>query len=544
MGRNKKKEIYSPSSLSEIQELQLKLEVQKSILLKQNLGSSDPEKIIEAAKYLKDIEKREESNIKSYLFDPYSVQQQFGYKNRNNNLSFGTLRAMGRTPIINSIISTRVEQVSAFSEPCYDGKGQGFVIQKKKSLFDKGQQKLSKEDEMKIEWITEFITNCGSPSNSFHGDTFGTFLRKTTRDSLELDQFTYEVVRNRKGNPHEFLAVDAGTIRLADSFESDEYQNEEKLAVKGYYPTYVQIYQNQVVNEYYPWELCFGVRNYVTDILLNGYGMSELENIVNIVTYMLYSDKHNGLFFSQGSAPKGIIKVSGAINEARLQEFKQAWASMVAGNSNAHKTPVMEADKMEWIDLHKNNRDMEFTKWQEYLIKIACAQYKIDPSEIGMPMQGAAGAKPLFEGDNSERLEYSKQKGLTPILKLHEHKLNKYIVKALDPNFEFKFVGVNKEDEAKELELDIKAAGSFMGYKEVRKKRNLGDLEEDDMILNQYWMANKMANKMAGDQMRMQGNEKSNEFMQKENPNDETFKKKSDPFEKALITSLEKMWDE
>ena len=54
---------------------------------------------------------------------------------------------------------------------------------------------------------------------------------------------------------------------------------------------------------------------------------------------------------------------------------------MITGVMQAWKTPVVEAD-VDWIDLQKNNRDMEYTSWMEYLIKLSCAIYSIDPTEI------------------------------------------------------------------------------------------------------------------------------------------------------------------
>ena len=516
-----------PTSINEISELQEQLVVQKNILLDKALRSDDPSKIIEAAKYFKDVEKRKQSEIKSYVFDPYALQAQFDYKDKVTSITYNTLRSMGRTPIINSIITTRVEQVAAFSEPCYDSKGIGFIIRKKVGYSEDSEKKISKEDKQKIEYITNFILNCGSSNNNWHGDSFDAFLRKITRDSLELDQMTFEIVRNRKGIPQEYIATDGATFRLAENLDSDKYKNAEKIAINGYFPKYVQIFNNQPIAEFYPWELCFAIRNQYSDVRLNGYGISELENIVQVVTWSLYSDAYNGKFFSQGSAPKGIIKITGAVNEDKLAEFRQQWQAMVAGVQNAWRTPVMEADKMEWIDLQRNNRDMEFTKWQEYLIKLSCATYKIDPSEIGFPMNGSSDTKPMFEGNNEARLKYSKDKGLRPLLKLIETKINKYIVNPLDTNFEFKFIGLDPESEAEALDMDIKKLSNFMSISEIRKKYNLPDLKEDELVLNPYYFQYMMAKQQEAEQ----GNPESNEAMAEEYPEDEDYFTPDDPEE-------------
>lgn len=542
-----------PENLDDLKKVKEQLVIQEQLLLKKSLESSNPDLIIKANQYFKDVVSKNDTASKSYVFDPWSLNQQAGgYKDKPTSLGYNTLRTMGRTPIINAIISTRVEQVASFSQPCFDEKGTGFVIRKKKGYFSK-EVKNTKEDEAKIEYITNFILNCGSENMSWHGDTFDSFLRKFTRDSLELDQATFEVIRNRKGIPIEFLAVDGSTFRISDTYDDNEYKQKEKFAINGYLPSYVQTFQNNVQAEFYPWELCFAIRNHYTDVRLNGYGISELENMINIITWMLYSDTYNGKFFSQGSAPKGILKVAGGVNEARLQEFRQQWQAMVAGVQNAWRTPVLEADKMEWIDLQKGNRDMEFTKWQEYLIKLACASYKIDPSEIGFPMNGSSDAKPMFEGNNEARLKYSKDKGLMPLLKMIETKLNKYIVNALDSQFEIKFVGLNPESESEQLDIDVKKLSSFMTIKEIRKKYNLPDLKEDDLVLNSAYLQfiGMQEQKKQAEQAQQQQEGKqglNNEENQEEYNSEETEKQYNDfvnsqseenPIEKAFNNFLE-----
>lgn len=50
-----------------------------------------------------------------------------------------------------------------------------------------------------------------------------------------------------------------------------------------------QIIRHPVSDEYvvfYPWELGYGVRNKTTNVLRNGYGCSELETLIEIVTWI------------------------------------------------------------------------------------------------------------------------------------------------------------------------------------------------------------------------------------------------------------------
>lgn len=495
--------------VQQIEELRLqkeRLEVQELLTLQKAIESSDPDAIIKANMRWNDIQPRQESSSKSMLFDPYLFAQNAGYKDKIYSMSYPTLRRMATTPVIRAIVNTRIEQVAAFSEPQPDKHGIGFIIRRKSDYLENDKQEVSSSDKRKIRWITDFILNCGTTNNAWHGDSFDTFLRKVTRDSLELDQMTFEVVRNRKGQPIEYFATDSATYRYADSIDDEHYKGSQKEQINGYYPSYVQIHDGAILTEFYPWELCFGIRNHRTELSANGYGRSELEDLIQVVTWMLYGDSYNGKFFSQGSAPKGILKVSGNVNNTRLSEFRQQWQAMVQGVGNAHRTPVIESDKMEWIDLQKSNRDMEFQKWQEYLIQIACAIYKIAPEEVGFDVAGSGGRSMIDNSSNESQLQFSRDKGLRPLLKFLERKINKYIVNAIDPEFEFRFAGIDAESAKEELEADIKKGQSFMGYKELRRKHGLPEeLDKGDVILNSAYLQSM--------QMSQMGNADSNAAM-------------------------------
>lgn len=57
------------------------------------------------------------------------------------------------------------------------------------------------------------------------------------------------------------------------------------------------------------------------------------------------------------------------------------------GVQNSHRVPVINGIDLEWIDLQKNNRDMEFNEWLKFLIIISCAVYRMDPTELGFNLK-------------------------------------------------------------------------------------------------------------------------------------------------------------
>lgn len=466
-----------------IQEKEAKLNIEKALLLEKALKSDNVNDIYRAQRYLQNIKKKQEVDSKAMVVDPFSTNVSQGYREKPFQLSFELLRAMSRTHVIKSIISTRRGQVKSFCQPQKNEYSTGFVIEKKRSFRSLSKPtSLEKEDEKRLDELYEFLLNCGSIDNYWHSDNFETFVGKLVEDSLSIDQGCGEIVRDIKGTPVEFFAVDGASIRIADQLD-EKYKDKDAMQ-RGYQVSHIQIYQGNVVAEFYPWELMFGVRNPSTSLRTNGYGRSELEDMVQTVTALLNADTYNANFFKVGSAPKGLLKYSGNINQNTVEEFRRQWISEMAGVMNMHKIPIINADKMDFVNLQQSNKDMEFSSYQEFLIKISCALFSIDPSEIGFPMNGSSNVQPMFEGNNEARLKYSRDKGLKPLLKDIQNWINKWIIHQIAPDFEFRFVGIEEKDEQTDFDRDIQSMANFMTINELRKKRNLQPLDGMDIIAN------------------------------------------------------------
>ena len=551
------------NQLDNVLAIEQRLQIKKGILLDKALHSSNPSDILKANSILvQNVDQKVEVDRKSFLIDPYQFNNFLGYKDKPYSLSYNMLKKISyQVPIVRGIIGTRIDQVTAYCEPQKDKYSIGFVVRLKKAHFNNNTEaKISKEQAQKIEEITEFILNCGTDSNSFANDDFDTFVRKIMNDSLTYDQMVFEVTRNRKGKPDAFYAVDAATIRVADSFDDDKMGSKlerevlwasqadgtSKARVKGYMPSYCQIKDSVPVADFYPWEMMFGVRNPQSNIYSNGYGVSEIEILTNTITSMLWSDEYNRKFFSQGSAPKGLLKIKSgtALGSDTLSQFRQQWQSMMSGVQNSWKTPILEGD-VDWVDLQKSNNDMEFAKWQEYLIKLTTCIFRIDPAEINFPLSGGSEA-PMFEGNNEARMKHSKDKGLYPLLKFLQRKINKFIVSQLDPRFEFVFEGLDVDNPKDELEADVKMMSNFMTIDEVRVRRGLKPLGEEkggNVIANSVWMQKQQADAMAKQQEQManQGGGMGDEEGQPQGDEDNYEEDDDDanPFEKAFNNYIE-----
>lgn len=524
-------------SLEELDELKKAIPHAFQSKLQSTLNSNNPEEIMKANLILGEVSPNT-GKVHSVFFDPNDVAGNGkGFKSQRGALSFDVLRRMGNIHIIRSIVNTRIEQIQNFLHFSEDDQKEGFTIRRKKSLFEEKQKlELSDKDKAEIEKIVEFLINSGINEKWDNIDDFQDFVRKIAFDSLTLDQLAFEVVRNKGWEIQRFRAVDASLIRFLDSVDPRYRATLEDYRFKGYLPRFCMVWEDQIIKNpitkevilYYPWELGFGIRNKTSDIRKNGYGTSELEILVELITGVLWSVQYNMNNFSVGSTPKGFINIKNPnISNSTLNEFRQAWNQMMVGVRNAKRTPVINGIDLEWIDLDKSNREMEYQEWAQFLIIMVCSVYRIDPSELGFSFKNQAN---IFGQDGQKaRLQHSREKGLKPILIFLQNIITKYIVSELNEDFEFVFTGIEIEDEETQVKLDKeKLDGGMVAMQDIFKKYSGRDFDpENDIILNNVYQQS-VAQKQ---QQEMFGSSVPGEYEEEGVP-DENSEEVENPFDK------------
>lgn len=452
------------------------------------------------------------------FYDPLFVLDYLQFKTKNASwaLSYQLLRKISyRNGVIASIINTRINQCGLFATPYIvpnDRIGYTITPKNRKYQFllkqadpNKKVPNVTTEEVQTIMDVGEFIDNCGTPETRTKDpqrDDFSTFLRKIVRDSLTFDQLCFEIVKDPKnGKPSAFYAVDSGTIRLSDPKTRIE---------KGIY--YVQFIDGNLYTAYGFDEMAFAVRNPTTDIKANGYGISEIEMALNYISAQIYGEEYNKKFFTQGSTPKGIINIKGGnVPREELDAFRRAWHAQISGVQNAWKTPILSSESgVDWINLGASNRDMEFGRWLEYLVNVTCGVYQIDPVEINFPNKGGVSgqSRPMNDSSAIERIKFSKDKGLVPLLRFIEKTINKYIVAPLtDGQFEFAFQGYTDLIEEQKIRLEKQEVEYLKTVNEIRSQYGYKELPEGDIILNPVYAQAKMAADAAKAEQQAQGGE-------------------------------------
>jgi hypothetical protein len=394
--------------------------------------------------------------------------------------SYEALRSLARMPIISSIIQTRVNQIAEFARPQPDRYSAGFVIR----LRDANQE-MQDHHRDQIRALTEWLTSCGD-SDVIGWTTFENFLRAVTRDSLTFDQCCFEIIYDDY-KPVAFKPVDASTIRRASITRAEKQKGRRDPEATAY----VQVIEGKVVAEFDNSEMAFGVRRPRTELNSNGYGYPELEEVAPTVMDMVRAKAYNSANFTHGLHLSGILAVKSKMSPALFRAFRREFYSMLQGSNGAKKTPILQLDpeskeEIQSVNLSNSNSDMEYSQWLNFLIKETCSIFQMDPAELGY-LYGAEGqTSSLNVGGTGDRITFSKEKGLRPLLRALESWVNRWIIYPMAPHLELSFVGLDAQTEEKRLETMSKRVKSHLTINEARAMFDLEPLDNPiaDMILD------------------------------------------------------------
>ncbi len=446
---------------------------------------------------------QETGDPKSYTFNPLTIYQDaISHKVMVSGVSYRTLEEMAKqcAPVA-AIINTRINQLTAFARPQRTKHSLGFRVQKKYA------KKMNESQKKKAREYEEFIINCGRGSAANKRDYFEMFLKKIGRDRLTYDQVNFERVFTYGGRLHEILAVDASTIRLAIG-QTSQYTNNSLTSwdkadrsrgpgdkLLGTEMAYLQVLNGQKMVEYTSDEMAFLINWPRTNVDVAGYGYSEIEMLISTITAILFSAEYNRRFFSSGSSPKGVLNVKGNMNQSQLDAFKKNWLNQLSGITGAWRTPIVAAEGgLEFVNMQQTNREMEFSKYNDFLIKLTCAVFQASPEEINFASQMTdSGSGAVFNSKPEMRLQASRDKGLVPLLAFFENGMNRGVMSYIDPDYEIELVGLDGGTEGDQVELHEKELKTFKTVNEVREQNDLPPVEGGDEILNPVFAQLKIA---------------------------------------------------
>lgn len=377
----------------------------------------------------------------SVWLDDVQLNIQGNWFERPSAFSFDAMRTMvHQTPLLNAIIMTRQRQVSRFCRQNVAGRGEGFRVALKDPNANPNETQMAAIGQMQ-----DFFTNCGWERKArvrmrLKRDNFSGFMAKTLRETLTMDSMPIETEwkRDKSLGLDGLYAVDGSTIRLCTE---QGYDGDDEIFA-------LQVVQGQVRTAYTYDDLIYVPRNGRADVTAGGYGLSETELLVRVVTGFLNAFTYNTGYFDNNKIPKGMLHLTGNYSDQDIGAFKRHWNAMVKGVNNAWTLPVMVSKDQESKAAFENfgveQNEIMFAKWMTFLASLACAIYAIDPNEINFE-SFTNGASSLSGSDTEEKLAHSTDKGLVPILSHYETLFTDYVVSEWGDEYVFRWTGLDDE---------------------------------------------------------------------------------------------------
>jgi len=416
---------------------------------------------------------------KAIITDPFYSQQsqQTLFKFRLSRLSNKTLKDVSlRDWLCSSIIMNRVNTVVRFSRPQLKKFDMGFRVVKR----DHGEDYTNAE-KSEIENIQAFIYNCGRLDNTPDDDKmlFGEFLKMTVRDALTFGNIAVEKILTRRGALHRFRPVPAEAVFNINENAPKKQIEEQVKSVKNIsepqsdndprrnyqinerpldYYKYVQTsYDNRPLAVFGDEDMIFKLYNPQNFADGNGYCYSPLELAIMNLTHHMNTEHYNSNFFTHGQAAKGVLHLKGTVTQTQMTAFRRQFYNLINGAQNAWRTPIIAGlDDVQWVPMAGGSKEMEYIEYNNHLMRSICSQFQIDPMELGLDNL-AGSSKTSGQEGNQAKIEFSREKGLYPILMFIEDFINCDILPAIDPlyskKYKFQFEGYSDETPQTEVSL-------------------------------------------------------------------------------------------
>ncbi len=415
---------------------------------------------------------------KAIIDDPYFdlMGTQVNFKHKLTRISNKTLKDVSvRDWLVSAIIQCRVDTLLRFSRPEHRKLEPGFRIVKKDNSAH-----YTDDERKEIAALEDFIYHCGRKEKTPGDDKmlFGEFLKLVGRDALTFGHSAIEKVKTRAGGLHRFRPLPAESVYLVNKnlsrkqiesgmtpgsllkpkSDNDPKQDQKVNKVDNAFIKYVQVsYDNRPLAEFGDEDMIFKLFNPQNFADSQGYCYSPLELAIINVTNHMNVENYNSNFFTHGYAARGVLHLKGTVTQQQLANFRRTFYNSISGTQHSWRTPIVAGlEEVQWVPMSANAREMEYINFNNHLMRILCAQFQIDPMELGLDyLISGTGKAPMQQANNEYKIAYSRERGLIPMLMYIEDLVNGDIIPAIDKDFghKYKFVFTGYTDETPQTEI-------------------------------------------------------------------------------------------
>jgi len=284
--------------------------------------------------------------------------------------------------------------------------------------------------------VKEFFKTIGG-----RGIGYRRFMDRFIEDLMVLDAVALEKQLTRNNKLHTIVPLDGATIRLRVD-ESGATPEPPEAA-------YVQVIRGQVTASWTDDEMIYAMMNSRND---TPYGLAPLESLMIIVTSSLKSGMYNLGYLTDGNIPEGIIQVPENWTPQMIKDFEEYWDGLMAGDeTRTRRLKFMPGGTGAGYVATKKPDDMAFEQFNDWLMKITCALFEVNPIDLGFNPKSGLGGKGFVDGLQ----QGSYDKGLLPLALFIEEMFTKIIQEEFGyTQLKFNFPTLKEKDAKGQAEIN------------------------------------------------------------------------------------------
>lgn len=134
-------------------------------------------------------------------------------------------------------------------------------------------------------------------------------------------------------------------------------------------------------------------------------GLSPLDAARQTIGRGLAVEEYAAKFFGQGASLAGVIETPGDMTPDKARDMARTWDRTHAGADKSHKTGVLVGGA-QWKPTAVNNEQAQFLQTQQFTASQICSlMFQIDPSEMGLPVEGSSLTYANLEQRNARKVQ-------------------------------------------------------------------------------------------------------------------------------------------
>ena len=287
-------------------------------------------------------------------------------------------------------------------------------------------------------------------------NSFRNFTEPIVEDVLVLDAGCLEKVRNMRGQIAELWYVDGGEVKVAKYWDG-----EDDVARYFWYP------DGQVRASWLNDDFVYIMSRPGTNRVV---GLSSMEVLKLTIDAELGSSAYNSRQV-QSAAPDGMLDLGEGVRGDQVEKFKSYWLAEIAGKGAMAIIGGSRGAK--FVPFRQSNRDMQFSEWQDYLLRKTALVFGLDPTALNAVTNVNRATAGVFQENTEDR-------GLRPLLGLVGDYYTREIVwdkgfGGPDNNLKFAFTKLNQKETLDNAKVQTTQTGGMpvRAVNELRKKDGL-----------------------------------------------------------------------